>query len=261
MSDWGAFSLQGKVALVTGGAAGIGLGIVRRLREAGAEVVGIARRENAQAVFDRQAPGTRAIVGDLGQADAPATLFAQAEAIHGRIDVLVTNAAAVEARTLAELDAAFCDRQYAVNLRATTLLIQAFARSAIAAGRKGKVVAISSMDSLRPSMPAGLAFYGATKGGVNALVAHLARELGPRGIHVNAIAPGAIMHENLIKPGASGMSEEQLQASVQAIIERTHVGRVGAPEDIGNAVVFLASSASDYISGQVLFVDGGATRT
>lgn len=260
MTHWGPFSLAGKVALVTGGAAGIGLGIVRRLRDAGAEVVSVDLRPDGQAVFDAQVPGAKAIVGDLAPAGAAEALFAQAEAVHGRIDLLVTNAASTNARGLEQLDAEFCDWQYAINLRSPVLLIRAFAASAIAAGRRGKVVAISSMDSLRPTFPAGMAFYGATKGAINALVAHLARELGPQGIHVNAVAPGAILHENLVKAGI-GMSEAELKAGLQAVAARTHLNRVGTPEDIANAVVFLASSASDYISGEVLFVDGGATRT
>jgi NAD(P)-dependent dehydrogenase (short-subunit alcohol dehydrogenase family) len=91
-------------------------------------------------------------------------------------------------------------------------------------------------------------------------VTHLARELGPRGIHVNAIAPGAVLHENLIR-GDTGMTPAEIQAGLQSIVSRTHVGRVGEPADIAHAVVLLASAASDYVSGQVLFVDGGASRT
>jgi 2-dehydro-3-deoxy-D-gluconate 5-dehydrogenase len=148
-NDWGPFSLCDRVALVTGGAAGIGLGITRVLQASGAQVVVAARRADGQAILDREAPGATFIACDLAEPGAAAILFAQAEAVHGRIDVLVTNAGAIDARLALEIDEKFCDRQYAVNFRSTVMLIQAFARAAIATGRKGKVNAWPSTGRRR----------------------------------------------------------------------------------------------------------------
>ena len=261
-TDWGPFSLSGKVAIVTGGAAGIGLGISKQFASAGAAVMAVGRRTDGGSHLALEVPGSTYYRADLADPAAPDLIVQEAVKQHGRVDILVNNAAMLGNRALLDITAEYIDAMAAVNVRAVLLLARAFAAARRAIGAGGKIVNVGSFEGFIATLPAGMAAYGATKTAVRGLTVSLARELGPWGIHVNAVAPGVVMHENLLThEGAGSLSTEQLQCALAALTLRTNLGRLGTPEDIANVCVFLASAASDYLSGQTILADGGATRT
>jgi 2-deoxy-D-gluconate 3-dehydrogenase len=255
---WGPFGLDGRVALVTGGARGIGLGIARRFQEAGARVVVLDVATSTPTTVAEQLPAAAAVVGDLGDEAGHETLIAEASGPFGPVDVLVNCAGIYPGRPFLEIDSKFFDTMYAVNLRGLALLTQAFASQLISRSLGGKVVNIASVDGLRPSRLEGGAVYGATKAGVIGLTAHLAREFGPHGIAVNGIAPGMIETEGTQRDRSGDkFGPAEHAAFVEAAVARLAVGRRGQPDDIAKVAVFLASPAADYVSGQTLCVDGG----
>lgn len=261
MADWGPFSLADRVAIVTGGAAGIGLGIVKGFRNAGASVMAVGRRENGHAILAREAPGAHYYRADLGDRDAPASIVSECVRHYGTVDILVNNAAMLGNVPLADETAEHIDAMAAVNIRAVLLLARAFAEVRKGGGPGGKIVNVGSVEGFIATLPGGMAAYGATKTAVRGLTVSLARELGPLGISVNAVAPGAVLHENLgTGEGPHKLGSEGLEAALAGIEARTNLGRLGLPEDIANVCIFLASRASEYISGQVILADGGITR-
>lgn len=175
----------------------------------------------------------------------------------GSIDVLVNNAGIYPMAPMLQTTPELFDRVYRVNLRGLAFASRAAAARMIEQGGGGKIVNIASIDSFHPSM-VGLAAYDASKGGTLMLTKALALELGPHGIHVNGIAPGGITTEGASRPLAgSGMTEEQMRALTEEFISHIPLRRMGLPDDIAMVAVFLASSASDYMTGETVIVDGG----
>lgn len=243
------FDLSGRCALVTGGNSGIGFALARALGLAGAAVVLVARREAAlEAAVEelrRDEIGTTAIVADLAD---PGSVAAIAKAAEGRaIDILV-NAAGMNLRQPFEAvtPEAF-DLHLAVHLRAPFLLVQEFA-PAMAARGWGRVINLASMQSTRAF--ANSAPYGAAKGGIVQLTRAIAEAWSPKGITCNAIAPGFFP-----TPLTKAVFDDPLKSARNAA--QTAIGRNGALPDLYGAVVFLASVASTYVTGQTLNVDGG----
>jgi 2-dehydro-3-deoxy-D-gluconate 5-dehydrogenase len=241
------FRLDGKIALVTGSASGLGAAIAVALAQAGASVACHGNRraatETAAAIGGRAA----AFQADLSSTSGAEHLFAQVKQSFGRVDVLVNNAGTIS-RGAAE-DVALADWQQVlqVNLTSVFQLSQLAAREMIPRGG-GKIVNIASLLSFQGGIrvPA----YAASKGGVAQLTKALANEWAPKGIQVNAIAPGYFATTNT----------EALQADEtrsRQILERIPAGRWGQPQDLGGAALFLSSAASDYVTGTVLTVDGG----
>lgn len=249
-------SLEGRVAIVTGGGKGIGAAIVRRLAEAGADVV-VADLDRDAADRVAAEVGGLAFEVDVADPDAGEAVAAATEQRYGRIDVLVNNAGVYPLRRLAEIDAAFVDRLDAINVRGTLLPTQAAARRMVERGH-GRVINLSSIEAFHP---AGIGFstYGATKGAVAVLTKHLALELAPSGVTVNAISPGPIQTE-----GSSQLGRDALSAPGDAeftdlggLLARMPVGRLGLPDDIARVAVFLATDAAAFVTGQNILVDGG----
>jgi 2-deoxy-D-gluconate 3-dehydrogenase len=251
-------NLQGKVAIVTGGAQGIGRGIVETLSAAGAHVViadcNHAEAQTVAAALQRQSRASLAIETDVADEAAVRELVRRVVEQCKRIDILVNNAGIYPMRTLRELDAATWDRTLGVNLRGAYLCTRFAAEQMISSGAGGRIINISTINTARTYV--GMAHYDASKGGLNAFTKAAALEYAPFGITVNAVAPGGVK-----TPGSLAVRTQLGQGSPEAadaaFAQRIPLGRWAEPEDIGRAVWFLASRAADYITGQILYVDGG----
>jgi len=247
------FDLTGKKALVTGGSRGIGRGICLALAKQGAEVAVNYRSNQAEAeavVSEIKAIGREAfaIQADVSSAESVAKMFAEIKNRWGKLDILVNNAGIVKFANFEEVTEEDWDQILAVNLKGQFLC----AKEALKLmGPGGKIINIASIASGGVGIGfRQIAHYTASKGGVVALTENMALELAPKGINVNAIAPGVIetdMTKDL-------MVDEKSKAGLLARIPK---GRFGKPEDIGAAAAFLASDEADYITGAVLYVDGG----
>ncbi len=249
------FSLDGRVALVTGGSSGIGRGIARALALAGARVVIMARNAPTldEAVSEMRAEGgdvTR-VCADLGDRAAAERSAEQAAARFGEPDILL-NAAALNLRPpLTNLSIGQWDQLIAVNLTAPFLLGQRFG-PAMARRGWGRIINIVSQQAIRAFANSG--GYGATKGGLAALTRSQSEAWAPSGVCCNALGPGFVA-----TPLTAEVASDPVRSA--ALAARTMVGRNGEPQDFAGAAVFLASRASDYITGQVIFVDGGFSAT
>jgi NAD(P)-dependent dehydrogenase (short-subunit alcohol dehydrogenase family) len=242
------FDLEGRVALVTGASSGIGREVASALAEAGASVVLAARRE-AQLAKVRGEIGARAAVlaVDLAQRASLREAAAKSASFFGPPDILV-NAAGINIRKpLPDVSEADWDSVLGINLDAPFFLSQALAPAMIAK-RWGRIINIASLQSER-AFPMSAA-YGASKGGVAQLTRALAEALSRHGVNVNAIAPGFFPTE-LTAPVVNDPTRWKKMA------DSTFIGRNGALEDLRGTAVYLASRASDYVTGQVIYVDGG----
>lgn len=262
---WGPFEVTRKNVIVTGGAMGIGYGIADRFSEGGANVL-IADLDEERAVAAASkltgAPGrVVAMRADVSDDHAGAVLVARCIAEFGSVDVLINNAGIYPQVPMLDMTPETFDRVYRVNLRGLAFLSKAVAEQMIAQGAGGVIVNISSIDAFRPSM-VGLAAYDSSKGGVTMLTKNLALEFAPHGIRVVAIAPGGISTEGASKPlEGSGMTPDEQHEMIRAFTERIPMRRMGEPDDIATAAVFLASNAARYITGTTIVVDGGALLT
>lgn len=263
MTDFGPFTLEGRRAVVTGAAMGIGRGIAQRFLEGGADVVLVdldARAVEATAEELRGAGGkVEWIALDVCHQDAGPIIVGKAVAAFGGVDVVVNNAGIYPQVPLLDMPVELLDRVLAVNLRSLVLISREAARRMIEQGAGGSILNIASIDALHPSM-VGLAAYDTSKGGVLMFTKSLALELAPHRIRVNAIAPGGIATEGTKMPlQGSGMAEAQQQAVMEDFVERSvPLGRIGTPDEIALAAVFVASDAASYMTGSLLVVDGGA---
>lgn len=236
-----------KHVLVTGAGSGIGEGIARRLADAGWSVaindVDAGAAESVAAAIEGVA-----VSGDVGA--EPETIVEQAAELLGGLDGFVANAGIHRRARLEEVTAEQLDDVYSVNLRAVVLGCQAAVRAF--GGQRGAIVATSSIAASTPQMGVGL--YTAAKAGVSAFVAQAAVEWGPLEVRINAVAPGMVR----TAMAEAVYSDEELHERRRSMVP---LGRIGTPEDIGDAVEFLLSPKASYITGQTLTVDGGFTRT
>lgn len=240
-------ALAGRVAVVTGAGTGIGTGIVQSLRDAGARVVAsyYSNRAGAEKLAGPDVLIEACDVRDYVQVQA---LFDATLKEYGRVDVLVNNSGITEPHSLLEMTPEQWDKTLNVNLRGMFFCTQRAANEMIRQGSGGRIVNLSSVHSFA-AVP-NHAHYEASKGGINMFTKACAIELAPHNIQVNAIAPGAIEVERYF--GFPGYDRAEWGTRIPA-------GRVGIPDDIGPLAVFLASEGASYITGQIIWVDGGMT--
>jgi 2-deoxy-D-gluconate 3-dehydrogenase len=255
------FDISGLNTIVTGGAMGIGFGIAKRFVESGANVVIAdidAKAAEAAANKLSEGPGKAVPMQvDISDYDAGEKMVKKCVDEFGSVDILVNNAGIFPNVPMLEMDPKLFDKVLAVNLRGLAYASKAAAARMIEQGKGGKIINIASIDSIHPSM-VGLAAYDASKGGVAMFTKAFALEVAPHDIRVNAIAPGAIATEGVANPSKEGkMSAEQMKSVLDEFIKMIPLGRMGKPDDIATATVFLASPAADYITGAMLVVDGG----
>ncbi len=246
--------LEGKVAVVTGAARGIGAACARRFAAEGAAVViGDILEEQGEATARsiRDAGGAATFAAcDTGDAPQARALIAETVSRHGRIDVLVNNAGIFTIADFLDVTEEDFDRVLRVNLKGYFLVGQAAARAMAEAG-SGSIINMSSVNAVMAIES--IAAYVVSKGGVNQLTSVMALALAPRGVRVNAIGPGTILTEM-----AGAMMTDEVAR--RRILSRTPMGRVGQPEEVAGIAVFLASDDSSYVTGQVIYADGGRMR-
>ncbi len=249
--------LTGKVAIVTGAGTGIGQGIAKRLGCEGAKVIvdyvgdPAGANETRQAIENCGSEGA-IVPADITRTDDIRTLVDAAWEKFGSADILVNNAGVEHKSNFWDTQESEYDKVMAVNLRGPFFLTQLFVQKLRAAKKPGRIVNISSVheDMAFP----GFSTYCCSKGGLRMLMRNLAVELGPLGITVNNVAPGAIA-----TPINTALLNDK--PKLDALLEKIPLGRLGTPEDVAGLVAFLASKDADYVTGATFFVDGGLIRS
>lgn len=244
------FNLSGKTALVTGANTGLGQAMALALAGAGADIALIGRTDPTETIEQITKIGVKcvSIKADLAQAEAATNIIAEAISELGRADILVNNAGIIKRDDALGFTPDAWDSVMNVNLRTLFFLSQALARHLVSKKKSGKIINIASMLTFQGGIR--VPSYTASKSGVGGLTKALANEWASHGINVNAIAPGYFKTNNT----AALQADPKRNAE---ILGRIPSGRWGNPSDLGGAVIFLASPASDYVQGITLPVDGG----
>ncbi len=243
---------ENKVALVTGGSSGIGLGIAKQLAREGARVIitgrDVTRLEQAAKEIEGSVSWLQVEASKVRDIEA---MFAAVRRDQGRLDIVVANAGGGVMSNLGAITEEQVDRTFATNVKGVIFTVQG-ALPLMQAG--GSIVIIGSTASINP--PVGMSVYGASKAAVRNLVRSWIQEIKGSGVRINVVSPGPVR-----TPGLDAfIPAEQAEAIYGFMRERSTVGRIGSPEDIAEAVLFLASDAAGYINGIELFVDGGASQ-
>lgn len=244
------FDLSGKVAIVTGCNTGLGQGSAIGLAQAGADIVGVGHQPAPETKAKIEALGRKFhyITANLMEQDQVSNIVSEAVEVMGRVDILVNNAGIIRREDFLEFSEKNWDDVISINQKTVFFLSQAVAKQCVKQGEGGKIINIASMLSFQGGIR--VPSYTASKSAVMGLTRAMANELAKYNINVNAIAPGYMATDNT----------EALRADPErnaAILERIPADRWGTPEDIAGPAVFLASSASDYVNGYTIAVDGG----
>ncbi|MCP2163848.1 SDR family NAD(P)-dependent oxidoreductase [Goodfellowiella coeruleoviolacea] len=248
-----------RLAVVTGGSEGIGLAIADALARDGADLVLVARNRDRLATaaeeVGRHGTAVHTVFADLSAPDAPARVAAQVGNLTDRVDTLVNNVGTAHFASLADTTVDAMNTMWHLNVQVPLLLSQQLLPALLRT--RGSVINISSywahkMVAGRPS-----AAYSATRGALNSMTRALASELGPRGVRVNAVAPGAVRTPTYERSYLTSMTEENRAAHDEQIARSYPLGRLGTADDIATAVVYLASA--QWTTGTILAVDGGLT--
>ena len=247
----GLFDLSGKVALVTGASRGLGAGIALALADAGADVAVHASEQppmTTETAIRARGRESRSYTANLARREQADRLIPSVIADFGRVDILINNAGTIQRAPAAQHPDEMWDEVIEVNLSSVFRLSRSAGAHMIERGNGGKIVNVASLLSFQGGIT--VPGYAAAKGGVAQLTKALANEWAAQRINVNAIAPGYMNTDN-----TSALRADPLRS--RQIGERIPAGRWGEPEDLGGAVVFLSSRASDYVNGHVLVIDGG----
>lgn len=252
MSIMKAFDLTGKTALVTGAKRGIGRGMAEALAEAGADIIGVSATlpssgSEVGAAVEALGRKFSGYSCDFSDRAALTAFAAQVLADHSQIDILVNNAGTILRKPATEHDDELWDTVIETNLSAQFILTREIGRHMVERG-SGKVIFTASLLTFQGGIT--VPGYAASKGGVGQLTKAFANEWASKGVNVNAIAPGYIDTDN-----TEALRNDPVRS--KSILERIPAGRWGKPSDFGGPAVFLASSAADYVNGEILTVDGG----
>ena len=244
------FNLESQWAIVTGANTGLGQSMAIALAESGANIILVGRSSCADTAKEIARIGSKSyeINIDLSQQDSLSNLIDESLEQAGRLDILVNNAGIIRRNDALEFTESDWDDVLDVNLKSVFFLSQAFAKNAVKNGHAAKIVNIASLLSYQGGIR--VASYTASKSGVKGLTKLMANEWSGNNINVNAIAPGYFATNNTAALQADDQRNKEILARIPA-------GRWGEPNDLGGAVVFLSSSASDYVTGITLPVDGG----
>lgn len=244
------FSLKNKVAVVTGANTGLGQGMCIALSQAGAKVVGVARRDcnETKALIEEFGGDFFEIIADLSTTEPIDKIVTESKNKFGKVDILVNNAGIILREDALNVTEEDWNKVLDINLNVVFFLSQAFAKEFVAQGEGGKIINVASMLSYQGGIrvPA----YTASKSAILGITKALANEWASKNINVNAIAPGYMATNNT----------KQLRQDAdrsESILDRIPAGRWGTPDDMMGAVVYLASNASNYVNGFTLAVDGG----
>jgi 2-deoxy-D-gluconate 3-dehydrogenase len=255
------YDLTGKTAIVTG-AVGIGFGVAYRLAEAGAAVMVASRTlshaEQSAHKLTENGWKAKAIQVDVSSEEDVIRMERETIEAFGGIDILVNNAGIYPSIPVMNMTLQDFETVLDVNLRGVFLCIKHIAEQMIKQGRGGRIINITSIDALHPSS-VGLAHYDASKHGVWGFTKNIALELAPHKIWVNAIAPGGILTPGVEKLQSAMPSQNSVDMTkvMEAFLNKIPMHRLGEPDDIGKAALFLASDMSSYMTGTQLIVDGG----
>jgi 2-deoxy-D-gluconate 3-dehydrogenase len=244
------FSLEGKVAIVTGASTGLGQGMTLALAEAGADIAGVGISSMSETKKGVEAAGKKflPIKGDLTTLEPIEKIVTKTIKSFGQIDILVNNAGIIRRENALDFSEKDWDDVMDINIKSLFFLSQAVAKQFVKQGSGGKIINIASMLSFQGGIR--VPSYTASKSGVRGLTMLLANEWAKYKINVNAIAPGYMITNNTAALRADEKRNKE-------ILDRIPAGRWGTPEDLAGAVVFLSSSASDYVNGHTIAVDGG----
>lgn len=248
------FSLQGKTAVVTGGGRGLGYQIAEGLAEAGANIVLCSRKleacEETAALLEKKGVQTAVFACDVTNQEQVEHVISETKKRFGTIDILVNNSGVTWGAPAADMPLEAWQKVMNVNVTGTFLMSQAAGRIMIEQ-QAGKIINIASVAGLKSSAPEVMDTigYNTSKGAIITLTKDLASKWGQHNVHVNAVAPGFF---------PTKMSKVIIEHGGEAILANTPLGRFGGPDELKGVVVFLASRASDYVTGDVLIVDGGS---
>jgi NAD(P)-dependent dehydrogenase (short-subunit alcohol dehydrogenase family) len=249
-------SLGGKVAVITGGTTGIGLAIAKEFVAEGAVVVvtGLDQKSLDSAVKEigPHSFGARTDASSSAEMDG---LLKDVKATHGRLDSVIANAVADEHAPLGKITEAQFDKMVGINLKGVLFTIQS---AMPLLPTDGTIILIGSTASIAP--PAGMSIYGAIKSAFHGMVRALIQDAKGTGVRINILSPGSVDTPSLRRALGKAGGADKADAIVKSIAERSPLGRIGKASEIGKVAVFLASSASSYINGVELFVDGGLTQ-
>ena len=241
--------LDGKIALITGGTSGIGAATAKRFQSEGAKVIVTGSNPKTLDVARHELSGIDVMSSDAGDAAATKVLIDQVQSRYGHIDVLFVNAGIAKFSPSANVDEAFFDAQFDINVKGAYFVIK---HAAPVMTDGGSIILTSSVSGVLGG--GGQTVYGATKAAIRSFGRTFAAELAPRRIRVNTISPGPI--ETPIF-GKTGLTAEQLAGFTESLMTTIPLKRVGQPEEIAAAALFFASDESSYTTGAELFVDGG----